>query len=69
MQVIKLHSLIAWFAYADTSFTDQDVGSRVIMRYSEHPRSIYVGAEADDWQTFKITKYGRTGGKQFQIKT
>ena len=44
---------------------DQDVGSSVNTRFSEHPRIICVGAEADD---FKLSGYihiymnGRTGG-------
>ena len=44
---------------------DQDVGSSVITRFTEHPRIICVGAEADDC---KLSGYihtyinGRTGG-------
>ena len=44
---------------------DQDVGSSVITRFTEHPRTICVGAEADDC---KLSGYihtyinGRTGG-------
>ena len=44
---------------------DQDIGSSVIMRFSEHPRIICVGAEADDC---KLSGYihtyinGHTGG-------
>ena len=44
---------------------DQDVGSSVNTRFSEHPRIICVGAEADDC---KLSGYihiyinGRTGG-------
>ena len=37
------------------------------MCYSEHPRSIYVGVEADDWKTLKEYKNDRTGGKNFPI--
>ena len=33
---------------AITSLTDQDVGSSVIMRSTEHPRIICMGAEVDD---------------------
>lgn len=46
----------------NTSFTDQDVGSRVIMCYPGHPRNTYVGAEADDWQILKDIN-GRTEEK------
>ena len=33
---------------------DQDVGLRVIICFSEHPRIFYVGAEADEWKTFRL---------------
>ena len=29
---------------------DQDVGISVVMHNSEHPSSIYMGVEADDWE-------------------
>ena len=64
MKVLKQYSLIALFVALSHPQTDQDVGSRVIMRFTEHPRIICVGAEADDC---KLSGYihtyinGRTG--------
>ena len=33
---------------------DQDVGLSVVMCNSEHPSSIYMGVEADDWELSDI---------------
>ena len=33
---------------------DQDIGISVVMRNSEHPSSIYMGIEADDWELSDI---------------
>ena len=60
MRVLKLDSLIAWFVALNTSFKDQTIGSRVFRFHPEHPRTTYVGAEADDWPTLKFDKNGRT---------
>ena len=54
MRVIKPHSLIALFAVPDTSLRDQKIGKRVSGFFQEHPGTSYVGAEADDWPTFRI---------------
>ena len=56
MRVIKSHSLIAWFVALNTSFKDQNFGSRVFRFHPEHPRTTYVGAEADDWPTLRFNK-------------
>ena len=56
MRVIKLNSLIAWFVALNTSFKDQTLGSRVFRFHPEHPRTTYVGAEADDWPTLRFNK-------------
>ena len=48
MKVLKLYSPIALFAMLSPPQTDQDVGSSVIMCFTEHPRIICVGTEADD---------------------
>ena len=45
----------------DTFFGDQDVGLSVVMCNSEHPSSINMGVEADDWELSDIIN-GRTGG-------
>ena len=55
MRVLKPHSLIAWFVVLNTSFKDQTIGSRVFRLHPEHPHTTYVGAEADDWPTLKIS--------------
>ena len=38
----------------DTSFMDQDVGSREIRCFFEHPCTSYKGAQADDWKLFRL---------------
>ena len=43
---------------------DQDVGLSVVMCNSEHPSSIYMGVEADDWELSDIIN-DRTGGYNF----
>ena len=55
MRVIKPYSPIAWFVALNTSFKDQILGSRVFRFHPEHPRTNYVGAEADDYPTLKIS--------------
>ena len=54
MRVIKPHSPISWFAALNTSFKDQTLGSSVFRFQPEHPRTTYVGDEADDWPTLRF---------------
>ena len=56
VRVIKPHSPIAWFVALNTSFKDQIFGSRVFRFHPEHPRTTYVGAEADNWPTLRFNK-------------
>ena len=63
MRVIKLYSPIALFVALNTSFKDQTIGSRVFRFHPEHPRTTYVGAEADDLPTLRFHKHDRTGGE------
>ena len=57
MRVLKPYSLIAWFVELNTSFKDQTIGSRLFRLHPEHPRTTYVGAEADDWPTLRYHKW------------
>ena len=49
MKVIKHYSPVASFATLPPPLQDRDIGLSVKMRYfCEHPRTLCVGAEADD---------------------
>ena len=54
MRVIKLYSPIAWFAMLNTSFEGPKIGIKSDQVYPEHPRTSYVGLEADDWPTLRF---------------
>ena len=54
MRVIKLYTLIAWFVVLNTSFEGPKTGIKTVRVFHEHPSTSYVGAEADDWPTFRI---------------
>ena len=57
MRVIKPYSPIAWFVVLNTSFEGPKTGIKSDQVYPEHPRTSYVGAEADDWPTLRINIY------------
>ena len=56
----------------DTSFTDQDVGSSVVMCHPEHLRIICVGVEADGCNLLGYTHVYKNGRQEasyyFQAK-
>ena len=54
MKVIKPYNLIAWFVVLSASFEGPKTAIKSAQVYPEHPRTHYVGAEADDWPTLKI---------------
>ena len=54
MRVIKPYSPIAWFVVLSTSFGGPKTGIKSTQVYPEHPRTSYVGAEADDWPTLSL---------------
>ena len=54
MRVIKPYSMIAWFVVLNTSFEGPKTGIKSDQVYPEHPRTPYVGEEADDWLTLRI---------------
>ena len=54
MRVIKPYSPIAWFVVLNTSFEGPKTGIKSAQVYPEHPRTPYVGAEADGWPTLSL---------------
>ena len=56
MRVLKPHSPVVWFVALNTSFKDQTIGSRVFRFNPEHPRTTYVGADADDRPSLSFYK-------------
>ena len=54
MRVIKPYSPIAWFVVLSTSFEGPKTEIKSAQVYPEHPRTSYVGAEADDWPTLRF---------------
>ena len=46
--------LVAWFVVLNNSFKDHLIGSRLFRFHPEHPRTTYMGAEADDWLTLRF---------------
>ena len=54
MRVIKPYSPIAWFIVLNTSFEGPKTGIKIDQVYPEHPRTPYVGVEADVWPTLRI---------------
>ena len=54
MRVFKHYKSDCLVHRIDTSLMDQDIGLRVIKCFSEHPCTLYEGAEADDWKTFRL---------------
>ena len=57
MRVIKPYSPIAWVVVLNTSFEGPKTGIKSDQVYPEHPRTSYMGAEADDWPTLRINIY------------
>ena len=51
MRVIKPYSPISWFVVLNTSFEGPKTGIKSAQVYAEHPRTSYMGAEADDLPT------------------
>ena len=52
--MIKPYSLIAWFIVLNTSLEGPKMGIKSAQVYPEHLSTSYVGAEADEWPTFRI---------------
>ena len=67
MRAFKLYSLIAWFVALNTSLEGPKIGVKIAQIYPEHPRTSYMGAEANDCPTLRINiQNGRTGGKNLK---
>ncbi len=56
MRVIKHYSPIDLFVVLSTSLEGPKIGVKSVQIYPEHPSTIYMGVEADDWPTLKFYK-------------
>ena len=66
MRVITHYSLIALFVVLNTSLEGPNNGKKSAQVYPEHPRTSYVGAEADDWPTLRINL--KTAAQEVKIQ-
>ena len=58
--------MIAWFVVLNTSFEGPKTGIKSDQVYPEHPSTSYVGAEADDWPTLRISL--KTAAQEVKIQ-